>query len=229
MSIAAHVSLGFAAVIDTSFFFKKMTALLFSSFALAIAFCAPPGVVTAEAVRRGLARGYGPALLIGFGSLVGDAVWAIIALAGMAMLVQNLSARLFLGLLGSLFLLFLAWTALRDAKRGGELPVKQVAARNDFVTGALLSISNPFAIAFWLGVGTSTITASVPDPQRIHYIAFLLAFLAGGFTWSFFLAGLITWGRQFVTPLFFRWVNLLCGLWMAYFGLHLFWSTFLQP
>ena len=34
---------------------------------LAIAFCAPPGVITAETVRRGAARGFIPALFVQFG------------------------------------------------------------------------------------------------------------------------------------------------------------------
>ena len=50
--------------------------LFFAAFGLGLAFCAPPGAVTAEAVRRGLSRGFRAALLLELGSLVGDAFWA---------------------------------------------------------------------------------------------------------------------------------------------------------
>jgi threonine/homoserine/homoserine lactone efflux protein len=199
-----------------------MIPLLLSSLALGIAFCAPPGVVTAEAVRRGLARGFWPALRVELGSLVGDAAWAIIALTGVAFLVQNSTVRLLLGIAGTLLLLFLAYTAIQDAKKGAGLTYSKVTNRNDFLTGALLSLGNPFAVAFWLGVGSSTITASVPEPEKIHYLVFFLAFMTGGFIWSFFLAGMITWGRQFLNAAFFRWVNIFCGLFMAYFAVQLF-------
>ncbi|PRW92372.1 chemotaxis protein, partial [Pseudomonas fragi] len=40
-------------------------------------FCLSPGAVLAETLRRGLLHGFTPALLVQFGSLVGDAVWAV--------------------------------------------------------------------------------------------------------------------------------------------------------
>ncbi|MGL6091849.1 MAG: LysE family transporter, partial [Pseudomonas paracarnis] len=43
-------------------------------------FCLSPGAVLAETLRRGLLHGFTPALLVQFGSLVGDAVWAVIGL-----------------------------------------------------------------------------------------------------------------------------------------------------
>src|SRR5258705_3472887 len=84
-------------------------SLFISSFFLAIAFCAPPGVVTAETVRRGAARGFLPALFVQFGSLIGDTTWAIIALTGLAFLVQNNIARTILSLIGIVLMLKLAW------------------------------------------------------------------------------------------------------------------------
>jgi len=202
-----------------------MTTLFLSSLALGIAFCAPPGIITAEAIRRGLARGFRPALLVELGSLIGDATWAIITLAGAAFVVQNLLARLALGVVGTLFLLHLAWSAIWSAKQGVVLQSKNATGRGDFATGAVLSLGNPFAIAFWLGVGSSTITTHVPNPQWIHFAIFFCAFMLGGLSWCFFLAGLITWGRRFMNPTFFRGVNLLCGLFLGYFGLQLLWNT----
>src|SRR6185503_13457415 len=96
-------------------------SLFISSFILAIAFCAPPGVITAETIRRGAARGFVPALFVQFGSLVGDTTWAIIALTGLAFLVQNNVAKVILSLIGILLMLKLAWDAIQDARSGKEL------------------------------------------------------------------------------------------------------------
>src|SRR5215208_7299057 len=96
-------------------------ALFISSFFLAIAFCAPPGVITAETVRRGAARGFIPALFVQFGSLVGDTTWAIIALTGLAFVIQNDIARAVLSLIGIGLMLKLAWDAFRDARSGRDL------------------------------------------------------------------------------------------------------------
>src|SRR6185295_19020537 len=96
-------------------------SLFFSSFVLAIAFCAPPGVITAETVRRGAARGFIPALLVQLGSLVGDTTWAVIALTGLAFIVQNNTAKSLLSFIGILLMLKLAWDAIKDARHGKEI------------------------------------------------------------------------------------------------------------
>src|SRR5512138_2776198 len=96
-------------------------SLFISSFFLAIACCAPPGVITAETVRRGAARGFLRALFVQFGSLVGDTTWAIIALTGLAFLVQNNLAKMSLSFVGILLMGKLACGALRDAHHGTDL------------------------------------------------------------------------------------------------------------
>lgn len=203
-----------------------MEALVLSSMGLALAACAPPGVIAAETVRRGMARGFWPALLVELGSLVGDATWASIALVGIAFLVQNVLARLFLGVAGALFLLHLAWSALWDARRGGLPQVKSPAThRGDLMTGALLSLGNPFNLGFWLSVGSSAIVAGVADPQPIHFVVGFLSFMLGCLLWCFFFAGVVAWGQRFVNPTVFRVVNVLSGLFFGYSGVRLAWNT----
>jgi chemosensory pili system protein ChpE len=202
-----------------------MATMFLSSMLLGIAFSAPPGVVTAEAIRRGLARGFWPALFVELGSLIGDATWATLALTGIAFIVQNMLARLLLGAMGTLFMFYLAWSALRDAKQGGLPQSSGVRARGDFAAGAFLALGNPFNIAFWLGLGGSAIAAGAPHPQITHLVIWLVAFLSGALVWCFILSGLIAWGQSFITPTFFRVVNLGCSLFLGYFGLRLAWNT----
>ena len=195
--------------------------LFISSFILAIAFCAPPGVVTAETVRRGFARGFWPALLVQIGSLIGDSTWAILAIAGAAALVQNWIVRLALSLLGVGFLIHLAFKAIKDSRSEIVLDQNSISERGDLATGAMLSLSNPFAIAFWLGIGTSIFSTVPGTPRPSHYVIFFSAFYLGLILWCLFMAGLVAWGRRFITPNFFRWINLACGVALGYFALQL--------
>ena len=199
-------------------------ALFFSSFILGVAFCAPPGIVTAETVRRGLARGFWPALLVQIGSLVGDMTWAILALIGAAFLIQNWLMRFLLTVLGVILLLRLAWTSLQQARRESTLSLSPVSTRGDLATGALLSLGNPYAIAFWAGVSTSIFAGIDSGPQWFHFLIFFGAFLLSASLWCLLMASLVAWGHRFVTPAFFRWVNLLCGLSLAWFGIQLGWQ-----
>jgi len=202
-----------------------MLLFIVSSILLGISFCAPPGVITAETIRRGFARGFKAALFVEFGSLVGDATWAIIALAGAAFLVEQPAARLGLGILGSGLLFYLAWNALRDARRGEMPSARSADGRGDFATGVLLSLGNPFEVAFWLGIGGTAVTAYIAQPTPSDFAIFFAAFMTGALIWSFVIAWLIGWGKKFVTARLFQAVNLVCGLFLAFFGVRLVWVT----
>lgn len=199
--------------------------LFLSSFVLAIAFCAPPGVITAETVRRGAARGFIPALFVQLGSLVGDTTWAIIALTGLAFLVQNNLAKIILSLIGIVLMLKLAWSAIQDARHGRDLETGFVPSqRGDFTNGAFLSLGNPMNIVFWTGLGTTVFASISGKPEPVHFAIFFTGFLLGAITWCFIMAGLVAFGRKFLTPTFFRWVNVTCGIAIGFFALQLAWK-----
>lgn len=210
-----------------------MTGLVLAAFGLGLALCAPPGVVFAETVRRGLVRGFRAALGVQMGSLVGDGTWAALALGGAALLAQQWLLRSVLGAVGVTLLLYLAWKALRDAwrphapaERAAGTPLGgatgPVAVRGDFAIGAALSLSNPFNIVFWLGVGGGVLSAYVAEPYAVHYLAFFGAFLAACVVWGTLMAALVAYGRRFLDGYLFRVVNAVCGLALLYFAAGLF-------
>jgi chemosensory pili system protein ChpE len=122
-------------------------------------------------------------------------------------------------------MLKLAWDALHAVRTDNETPATSPASEyGDFATGAVLSLSNPFNIVFWTGIGTTAFSGIPDGPQLSHFIIFFVAFMTGAFLWCFFMAGLVAWGRRFVTSTFFRWVNLACGLALGFFALQLGWK-----
>jgi chemosensory pili system protein ChpE len=201
-------------------------SLFLSSFVLAISFCAPPGVVTAETIRRGTARGFFSALYVQFGSLIGDTTWAIIALTGLAFLIQNNIARTILSLIGIMLMLKLAFDAFKDARHAKEINnISTESTRGDFASGAFLSLGNPMNIVFWTGLGTTVFTSITGGPQTIHFATFFAGFLAGAIVWCFVMAGLVAWGKQWMNANFFRAVNFICGSFLIYFAIQLVLQT----
>src|SRR3954451_10353171 len=129
------------------------TALIVAAAGLGLAYSAAPGAVNTEALRRGLSRGYRPALLVQFGALVGDLAWATLALVGTGLFLQDRSVQTVLGVAGGFFLLRLAWNALQQTWRGGIPGAHGQVGRGDFATGLVFSLANPLGLAFWSGVG----------------------------------------------------------------------------
>lgn len=134
-------------------------------------------------------------------------------------------ARVILGATGVLLLLGLAWQALRDAYRGRGGETKAANVRGDFALGAALTLANPFPVVFWLSVLPTLIATRRVSLDLKEVMVFFAGFLISALLWSVFMASLIAWGRRFVTPIFFRLVNLVCGLSLGFFALKLLWST----
>lgn len=201
-----------------------MDPALVSALGLGIAYAATPGVVNTECVRRGLASGFRPAFMVQFGALIGDAVWAAVALAGVAALAGSGSLEAALGLVGGLFLCRLAFKAFREAWTGPNPTAAHVARGSAFGTGAVFGPANPAGLAFWAGVGGGSVAAR-SEAGVAAYGAFLAAFLVGALVWSLGLSALVGWGRRYVRPSLFRAVDALCGLVLAWFGVRLLWTT----
>ena len=99
-----------------------MSQIFLSAFVAGLAYCAAPGAINAEAIRRAIAQGFRPALLFQVGTLAGDAVWAAVALSGVVVMRPYAGLQLILGVCGALLLVGMAWSALRDSLRG-QVPI----------------------------------------------------------------------------------------------------------
>ncbi len=200
-------------------------SLFLSAVGFGIAYNAAPGAVNTEALRRGMARGVRPALLVQLGALIGDALWAALALTGTAFLVHNRPVRLVLGIAGACFLLRLAWSALQEAWSGGLPRAHGRVSRGDFATGAVFSLANPFALAFWTGIGAGLAATDSTTAPVGRFVLLFGGFVLGALCWCLCIPFVIGWGRRFVRPALFRWINALCGLALGYFALTLIWHT----
>ena len=194
---------------------------------MGVAFAAPPGAVTAETFRRGARGGFALALRVQLGSLIGDATYALLALAGLAALAQNPGLQFVLGSFGALFLLYLAWSSFQSAFApvamisegtpfGGGLANDE--RRSAFLSGMGISLANPWAIAFWLSLGgaLASLGVAVAGPFAIAF--FFASFMLGAALWSFALAVFVGRMHSLMRPAFFRVVSIVCAVALGGFG-----------
>lgn len=169
-----------------------MLALFTASFLLGLVYNAMPGAVFAETVRQGVRGGFAPALAVQLGSLTGDALWAVLGLAGVGLLLQLEWLRAPVAMAGVCYLLYLAWDAWRAASR--ELAVSLDAAqcrRKALRAGMLISLTNPHNLAYWAAVGSALGALGVQNPQSADYMIFLAGFMLCSLLWCFFCAAVV--------------------------------------
>lgn len=197
--------------------------LIITGLGLGLAYAATPGAVNTEAIRRGILYNGRATLLVETGSLIGDSIWAILALTGVTFLAQHVALRAILGIVGGFFLLRLAWSAFHDFL----FPFQQTtpsltSARGDFATGVVFGLANPVGLAFWSGLGSSIATVGATG---LAFACFFIGFFTGATFWCVIIAAILQWGKRWVRPSFFRWINLFCSLALGYFGLRALWAS----
>ncbi|MCY4064286.1 MAG: LysE family transporter [Chloroflexi bacterium] len=202
-----------------------MDVLFFAAFFMAISFALQPGPIGFEALRRGISHGWGAALRVELGSLVGDGVWALIALLGAAILFQNPFVTLLLGFFGSGLLLRFAWQAWQASRSDVVIAAADNRPGNHFVAGAMLSLSNPQNITAWLGMSGVIVGLGFLDPQPVHILVFFSGFMMAQICWCFFFATVVEFGRRFLNQRLFRWINLACAAFLTYLGVTLLLQT----
>ncbi|HZT99970.1 MAG TPA: LysE family transporter, partial [Ktedonobacteraceae bacterium] len=171
-------------------------SLIATAVGLGIAYAAAPGAVNTEALRRGVTWGARSALLVETGSLIGDSLWAVLALTGVTLLTRYLALQVLLGITGGFFLLRLAWLALSEAfGRRHASPGNVSSTRGDFATGVVFGLANPVGLAFWSGLGSSVVALGIVGWQFVFFFA---GFFLGAVLWCIGISTVIRWGRRWI-------------------------------
>lgn len=172
-----------------------MLSVFAAAFGLGLVFNAAPGPVFAATLRHGVRGGFRPALAVQLGSLVGDALWAVLGLAGVGLLATLESLRLPIGIAGALYLLWLArdaWVAsrLEFTLEGVDESESRDAALK---SGMLLSLTNPQNIGYWAALGSALGAVGVHEPRSADYAVFFAGFMLSSVVWAIVFAALVDW------------------------------------
>lgn len=148
-----------------------------------------PGPDVAAIVARGLASGFRATWPLIGGIVAGHSLWMIAAAMGLAALSQLLGpAFVLLKLAGAAYLFFLAWRLWHASPTPHAQDVVSATARRekDWLTGLLVSASNPKAVVFFGAVVPSALPVealSVAD-LLILVLASAVVFASVFGTWA---------------------------------------------
>ncbi|WP_373636773.1 LysE family translocator [Yoonia sp. BS5-3] len=153
-----------------------------------------PGPATLAIAGTAMQRGRPAGLAVAGGVVTGSAFWGMAAALGMSALMLA-HAWLFTSLryVGAVFLLYLAYKALRAAlKPGATVPVAAIGAtrlRQLWLKGTLIHLTNPKAILGWGAVFAVAVPPSAPPAQiwqtfSVLITASSIVFFGYGFLFS---------------------------------------------
>jgi threonine/homoserine/homoserine lactone efflux protein len=187
-------------------------ALAFRGFILGFTIAAAVGPISLLVIRRTLAEGRVVGLASGLGVATADGTYGAIAAFGLGAITQVLvDARPILGLLGGIFLLWLAWTTARAEPHD---PALVAPPRRGGLAGAYLSIlgltmTNPMTIlsfgALFAGLGVT-----VGDTAGATLLT--IGVFLGSCAWWLVLTSIVGVLRRRVTYTWVRRINIASGL-----------------
>ncbi len=138
---------------------------------------ASPGPAIVAIISTAISHGRRAGLALAFGVLTGSYTWAMLAVAGLSALIRTYGNALFiLKIAGGLYLLWLAYKALKAAMRKEPetttlLDRQPPSSRRLYLKGLGIHLTNPKAIFSWLTL------VSLGTPQDAPHV---MAVLIGG-------------------------------------------------
>jgi L-lysine exporter family protein LysE/ArgO len=207
-----------------------MFEMFAGAFGIGIAMSVPVGAFVIAASKRAITAGFRPAIVFTFGSLLGDAVYALLAYLGLAaLLAANDGLRLALWLLGGAWLCWLGRDALRTRIDLNQLqnPPSTESTRQGFVSGFGLTMLNPLAIGGWMALAGSFFAGWRADWLPLYPFGLLAitTMLFGSLVYFVIFLGLLSWTRRFIRPRLLTAASILAGLTLIAFGLSAWWSA----
>ena len=127
-----------------------------------------PGPLQLAVIGTAMARGRGAGVAVALGIATGTAIWAAVSVTGFAAVIAA-SDRFMtaLRIAAALYLLLLAWRALRAARAPGRIDARALAGRGPvalWTAGLLVQATNLKAAVYWMAIAALGLEAGAPLP-----------------------------------------------------------------
>jgi threonine/homoserine/homoserine lactone efflux protein len=185
---------------------------------LGLSITAPVGPTNIEVIRRGLKNGWQSAFVFCTGVMVALIIYLILVVFGLSFLTQSQIFNTLLLVFGVAVLFYLAYCSFKDFLDNKELNVSgNVDSKQNFIPGIVLTISNPAVLLLWSGIMGADLAADQGSLE--NGLVLSLGILVGVLVFFVGLTALIHGGRKYITKKNFKYVSLLAGVVLLYFGL----------
>lgn len=190
-------------------------AFFLKGFLIGISIAAPVGPIGLLTIRRTLAFGRIAGFASGLGAATADAVFGSIAAFGITAISSVLiGAKVYLGVFGGLFLIFLGWQTF--VSKPAEQAAESRASSLGVIYGStfLLVLTNPISILYFTAIISSVGAAgNLYSASSMVFGVFL-----GSVIWWFFLSFIASLLKNRINPTNLKLVNQVSGIVITAFG-----------
>lgn len=194
--------------------------VFFSYVLLGLSLAAPIGPVNAAQMDRGIKHGFLNAWVLGLGSVVADIIYMIAVFLGFSQFIEVPLIKAFLWLFGCFVLTYTGIESLTSA--GKFVSAKRTndeTLQKSFITGFLMSISNPLTILFWLGIYGSVLAKTATTYNEGQLLLYSSGIILGLVIWDITMASIASSFRKLLTTKVLTVITIISSLSLIGFGL----------
>jgi L-lysine exporter family protein LysE/ArgO len=186
---------------------------------LGLSLAAPIGPVNAAQMDKGIKSGFFQAWLLGLGALTADIVYMLAVYLGVVKFLETPFMQSFLWLFGFFVLMY---TGIETIISSGKIVMEQRGGDSgfkSFVSGFLMSISNPLTILFWLGIYGSVLAKTASSYGTSELILYSFGIILGLVLWDIVMAAISSSFRKLLTTRLLTIISIISGLSLIGFAL----------
>ncbi|MBU1216338.1 LysE family translocator [bacterium] len=187
-------------------------------FLLGLGAAIPLGPINILIMNNAL-KSYKAGVALGFGAMSADILYLVLSLAGMIGFLNNSVLLNTVGIVGSFFLLYLAYGIFKSREKKLEVQTQSVKTKNIFkiyTQGFVLTFLNPYTIVFWFSVAGYTANKNLD-------IAFTLLGMISSITlWTTLMPYLVHRSKHKISQRASKYLSLASALILFGFALSLF-------
>jgi len=210
---------------------EKLLAIFLTSFGIAFSGALMPGPLLSTTIAESGRRGWvvGPLFILGHGILEIALIVALVL--GLAPLLTSPAAFVAIAFAGGAFMIWMAWGMVRSLptlRLSGEGETPAGGRRRSLpLTGALMSLANPYWLIWWATIGLGYVLSS-RSLGLPGITAFFLGHILADLLWYAFVSTAIHKGRAILPTTVYRGLMAVCAAFLAGYALLLIYRGVVQ-
>jgi threonine/homoserine/homoserine lactone efflux protein len=205
----------------------SIAAIFGTSFVVSLTGALSPGPMTTVGLRESVRHGFwaGPSIAAGHGAI--ELVLVVALALGLNEVLDNDAVTAFVAIVGGTVLVVMGVSTAILAS-GYRLVLRQTSDASPFaippgtagrlaLAGVLVSVSNPYWLAWWATIGTAYIVEALEE-GALGIGAFYSAHILADLGWLSLIAFAVTGGRRLMSQHVYHGILILCGVFLVALG-----------
>lgn len=198
-----------------------MILLFFSALAVGFSGAMMPGSLLTYTIRQALSSGPRSGFIITAGHAFLELLLIIFIFLGFHSVLQSAAAQIAIGIVGGLFLVYMGGGMVYESLKNRltlEADNKQISSQSMFISGIIISATNPYFLLWWAVIGLGFIMQSYNSFSLTGVIIYFIGHISADFIWYGLVSIIVGKTRSFITERPYRFVIAVLGCLLIYFG-----------